>query len=168
MPDERVWLAVFRDMNAQKFHYKFLQSSNTLLTATWPFVKPFKPYRSESIVFSRYAHEVQDAGGSGRAACGLAAQWISGNDGFHEEPLYQACNDEVSWLLQWQARSYELPLWPAVFVELFHQLIYGQFALYVPFLLTQQSTNNFSTVIPNTLFLARHLLIGYKLCNFIG
>lgn len=83
-------------MNAQKFHYKFLQSSNTLLTATWPFVKPFKPYRSESLVFSWYTHEVQDAGGSGRAAGGLAAQWISGNDGFHEEPLYQACNDEVS------------------------------------------------------------------------
>ena len=145
-----------------------LQISSILLTATWPFVKPFKPYRSESLVFFRYTHEVQVAGRSGRAACGLAARWISGNDGFHEEPLYQACNDEVSWLLQWQARSYELPLWPAVFVELFHQLIYGQFALYVPFLLTQKSTNNFSTVIPNTLFLARYFLIGYKLCNFIG
>ena len=143
--------------------FKYLTHCNT-----WSFVKPFKPYRSESLVFSGYTHEVQNAGRSGRAAGGLAAQWISGNDGFHEEPLYQACNDEVSWLLQWQARSYELPLWRAVFVELFHQLIYGQFALYVPFLLTQKSTNNFSTVIPNTLFLARYFLIGYKLCNFIG
>jgi len=147
LPDERVWLAVFRDMNAQKFDYKFIQSSNTLLTATWPFVKPFKPYTSQSLVFSRYTHEVQD---TGRAAGGLAARWISDNDGFYEEPLYQACNDEVSWLLQWQARSYELPLWRAVFVELFHQLIYGQFALYVPFLRTQKSRNNFSTVSLNS------------------
>ena len=58
----------------------------------------------------------QDAG---RAACGSTARWISGNDGSHEERLYQACNDEVSWLHRWQERSYELPLWRAVFVELF-------------------------------------------------
>ena len=52
---------------------------------------------------------------TGRAACGLAAQWISGNDAFHEEPLYQACDDEVSWLLQWQARSHELPFLASCF-----------------------------------------------------
>lgn len=71
-----------------------ISSSNTLLTAAWPFVKPFKPYTSESLVFSPYAHEVQEAG---RAAGGrLAAGWIAGDDRFHEETLYQACNDEVS------------------------------------------------------------------------
>ena len=63
--------------------------------------------------------------------------------------------------------SYELPLWRAVYVELFHQLIFEQFALYEPSLMPKLSDIG-SISFQACLYLAGLILIGLKLTDMIG
>ena len=74
----------------------------------------------------------------GTGVFGSTTPWISGIVGSLGEQRFQGGNGVVSWHHRWPERIFSRLWWPTAFVVLFHQWIFGQFALFEPWLIDRE------------------------------